>query len=149
MGPNQAINSETLFVSGLFEIHGAAVIPIVSVIAPEKLSASTRRRYETQVHRAASAFQGELQRRKPTGRENKNHRVSWKYFSSPFPNMVASENLISTKHLSGARILPHLSSRGVAVYCGCLEAAVVRLTDLNKLSELALMADGGCWSCFK
>ncbi|XP_074184018.1 eIF-2-alpha kinase GCN2 isoform X2 [Rhinolophus sinicus] len=35
--------------SGLFEIHGAAVIPIVSVIAPEKLSASSRRRYETQV----------------------------------------------------------------------------------------------------
>ncbi|XP_047592168.1 eIF-2-alpha kinase GCN2 isoform X1 [Lutra lutra] len=35
--------------SGLFEIHGAAVVPIVSVIAPEKLSASTRRRYETQV----------------------------------------------------------------------------------------------------
>ncbi|XP_035966582.1 eIF-2-alpha kinase GCN2 isoform X2 [Halichoerus grypus] len=35
--------------SGLFEIHGAAVVPIVSVIAPEKLSANTRRRYETQV----------------------------------------------------------------------------------------------------
>ncbi|XP_073921744.1 eIF-2-alpha kinase GCN2 isoform X3 [Castor canadensis] len=35
--------------SGLFEIHGATVVPIVSVIAPEKLSASTRRRYETQV----------------------------------------------------------------------------------------------------
>ncbi|XP_019500397.1 PREDICTED: eIF-2-alpha kinase GCN2 [Hipposideros armiger] len=35
--------------SGLFEIHGAAVVPTVSVIAPEKLSASTRRRYETQV----------------------------------------------------------------------------------------------------
>uniref|UniRef100_A0A7N5JDF9 eIF-2-alpha kinase GCN2 n=1 Tax=Ailuropoda melanoleuca TaxID=9646 RepID=A0A7N5JDF9_AILME len=35
--------------SGLFEIHGAAVVPIVSVIAPEKLSASTRRRYEIQV----------------------------------------------------------------------------------------------------
>ncbi|PNJ27391.1 EIF2AK4 isoform 4 [Pongo abelii] len=35
--------------SGLFEIHGATVVPIVSVLAPEKLSASTRRRYETQV----------------------------------------------------------------------------------------------------
>ncbi|XP_006883089.1 PREDICTED: eukaryotic translation initiation factor 2-alpha kinase 4 [Elephantulus edwardii] len=35
--------------SGLFEIHGTTVIPNVSVIAPEKLSASTRRRYETQV----------------------------------------------------------------------------------------------------
>nr|XP_004660829.2 eIF-2-alpha kinase GCN2 [Jaculus jaculus] len=35
--------------SGLFEIHGATVVPIVSVIAPEKLSASTRRRYEAQV----------------------------------------------------------------------------------------------------
>uniref|UniRef100_A0A5F8HFI8 eIF-2-alpha kinase GCN2 n=1 Tax=Monodelphis domestica TaxID=13616 RepID=A0A5F8HFI8_MONDO len=35
--------------SGLFEIHGATVVPNVSVIAPEKLSASTRRRYETQV----------------------------------------------------------------------------------------------------
>ncbi|XP_057398022.1 eIF-2-alpha kinase GCN2 isoform X2 [Balaenoptera acutorostrata] len=35
--------------SGLFEIHGATVVPIVSVVAPEKLSASARRRYETQV----------------------------------------------------------------------------------------------------
>ncbi|XP_028351294.1 eIF-2-alpha kinase GCN2 isoform X5 [Physeter macrocephalus] len=35
--------------SGLFEIHGATVFPIVSVVAPEKLSASARRRYETQV----------------------------------------------------------------------------------------------------
>ncbi|XP_054572339.1 eIF-2-alpha kinase GCN2 [Eptesicus fuscus] len=35
--------------SGLFEIHGAAVVPTVTVIAPEKLSASTKRRYETQV----------------------------------------------------------------------------------------------------
>ncbi|KAM6202509.1 eIF-2-alpha kinase GCN2 [Rhynchocyon petersi] len=35
--------------SGLFEIHGTTIIPNVSVIAPEKLSASTRRRYETQV----------------------------------------------------------------------------------------------------
>ncbi|KAM5235707.1 eIF-2-alpha kinase GCN2 [Ctenodactylus gundi] len=35
--------------SGLFEIHGAPVVPIVSVVAPEKLSASTRRRYEAQV----------------------------------------------------------------------------------------------------
>ncbi|KAM7159039.1 eIF-2-alpha kinase GCN2 isoform 2-T2 [Molossus nigricans] len=35
--------------SGLFEIHGTAVVPTVSVVAPEKLSASTRRRYETQV----------------------------------------------------------------------------------------------------
>lgn len=46
-----------LFVSGLFEIHGAAVVPTVSVIAPEKLSASTRRRYETQVQvRVSMAF---------------------------------------------------------------------------------------------
>ncbi|EPQ03960.1 Eukaryotic translation initiation factor 2-alpha kinase 4, partial [Myotis brandtii] len=35
--------------SGLFEIHGAAVVPTVTVIAPEKLSASSKRRYETQV----------------------------------------------------------------------------------------------------
>ncbi|XP_004712755.1 eIF-2-alpha kinase GCN2 [Echinops telfairi] len=35
--------------SGLFEVHGTPVVPNVSVISPEKLSASTRRRYETQV----------------------------------------------------------------------------------------------------
>ncbi|CAK6432380.1 unnamed protein product [Pipistrellus nathusii] len=35
--------------SGLFETHGAAVVPTVTVMAPEKLSASTKRRYETQV----------------------------------------------------------------------------------------------------
>ncbi|XP_075388029.1 eIF-2-alpha kinase GCN2 [Tenrec ecaudatus] len=35
--------------SGLFEIHGTPVVPNVIVIPPEKLSASTRRRYETQV----------------------------------------------------------------------------------------------------
>ncbi|KAK2103816.1 Eukaryotic translation initiation factor 2 alpha kinase 4 [Saguinus oedipus] len=49
VGPDKGIQFETLFVSGLFEIHGATVVPIVSVLAPEKLSASTRRRYETQV----------------------------------------------------------------------------------------------------
>uniref|UniRef100_A0A452UB46 eIF-2-alpha kinase GCN2 n=1 Tax=Ursus maritimus TaxID=29073 RepID=A0A452UB46_URSMA len=47
--------------SGLFEIHGAAVVPIVSVIAPEKLSASTRRRYEIQAGALSSAFQCKLQ----------------------------------------------------------------------------------------
>nr|D4A7V9.2 RecName: Full=eIF-2-alpha kinase GCN2; AltName: Full=Eukaryotic translation initiation factor 2-alpha kinase 4; AltName: Full=GCN2-like protein [Rattus norvegicus] len=35
--------------SGLFEIHGTTVVPTVSVISPEKLSASTRRRHEIQV----------------------------------------------------------------------------------------------------
>ncbi|XP_027278017.1 eIF-2-alpha kinase GCN2 isoform X4 [Cricetulus griseus] len=35
--------------SGLFEIHGTTVVPTVSIISPEKLSASTRRRHETQV----------------------------------------------------------------------------------------------------
>nr|DBA14331.1 TPA: hypothetical protein GDO54_005319 [Pyxicephalus adspersus] len=32
-----------------FELHSSAIIPSVSVIAPERLSASVRRRYETQV----------------------------------------------------------------------------------------------------
>lgn len=36
-------------ISGLFEIHGTTVVPTVSVISPEKLSASTRRRHEIQV----------------------------------------------------------------------------------------------------
>ncbi|XP_028933853.1 eIF-2-alpha kinase GCN2 isoform X1 [Ornithorhynchus anatinus] len=35
--------------SGLFEIHGTTVVPSVSILAPEKLSASARRRCETQV----------------------------------------------------------------------------------------------------
>ncbi|XP_036039268.1 eIF-2-alpha kinase GCN2 isoform X2 [Onychomys torridus] len=35
--------------SGLFEIHGTTVVPTVSILSPEKLSASTRRRHETQV----------------------------------------------------------------------------------------------------
>ncbi|KAM7327555.1 hypothetical protein ACRRTK_013922 [Alexandromys fortis] len=35
--------------SGLFEIHGTTVVPTVSIISPEKLSASTRRRHEIQV----------------------------------------------------------------------------------------------------
>lgn len=55
VGSDKTLNSE-LSVSGLFEIHGAAVVPIVSVIAPEKLSASTRRRYEIQVCTLSSAF---------------------------------------------------------------------------------------------
>lgn len=35
---------------GAFESHGTLVVPNVSVIAPEKLSASARRRQEIQVH---------------------------------------------------------------------------------------------------
>lgn len=35
---------------GVFESHGTLVVPNVSVIAPEKLSASARRRQEIQVH---------------------------------------------------------------------------------------------------
>ena len=50
------MNSEAVSVSGLFEIHGTAVVPTVSVVAPEKLSASTRRRYETQVRGRVSRF---------------------------------------------------------------------------------------------
>lgn len=34
---------------GVFESHGTLVVPNVSVIAPEKLSASARRRQEIQV----------------------------------------------------------------------------------------------------
>lgn len=37
-------------ISGVFESHGTLVVPNVSVIAPEKLSASARRRQEIQVH---------------------------------------------------------------------------------------------------
>lgn len=35
---------------GVFESHGTLAVPKVSVIAPEKLSASARRRQEVQVH---------------------------------------------------------------------------------------------------
>lgn len=35
---------------GVFESHGTLAVPNVSVIAPEKLSASARRRQEIQVH---------------------------------------------------------------------------------------------------
>lgn len=48
--------SEALSVPGLFETHGAAVVPTVTVMAPEKLSASTKRRYETQVHVRVQGF---------------------------------------------------------------------------------------------
>lgn len=57
IGPDKAVDSETVSLPGLFEIHGTAVVPTVSVVAPEKLSASTRRRYETQVRgRVSQAF---------------------------------------------------------------------------------------------
>lgn len=39
-----------LYILGAFESHGTLVVPNVSVIAPEKLSASARRRQEIQVH---------------------------------------------------------------------------------------------------
>ncbi|EGW04299.1 Eukaryotic translation initiation factor 2-alpha kinase 4 [Cricetulus griseus] len=42
--------------SGLFEIHGTTVVPTVSIISPEKLSASTRRRHETQWDADEQAF---------------------------------------------------------------------------------------------
>lgn len=41
---------------GLFEMHGTSIVPTVSIIAPEKLSASARRRQEIQVNAGAFFF---------------------------------------------------------------------------------------------
>ncbi|CAM2115950.1 unnamed protein product [Caretta caretta] len=49
--------------SGLFEPHGTSVVPNVSVIAPEKLPASVRRRYETQVQTRLQTFITNLQQK--------------------------------------------------------------------------------------
>ncbi|XP_068018973.1 eIF-2-alpha kinase GCN2 isoform X2 [Melanerpes formicivorus] len=50
-------------VSGVFEPHGTLVVPNVSVIAPEKLSASARRRQEIQVQTRLQTFLSGLQQR--------------------------------------------------------------------------------------
>uniref|UniRef100_A0A8C8RLK2 eIF-2-alpha kinase GCN2 n=1 Tax=Pelusios castaneus TaxID=367368 RepID=A0A8C8RLK2_9SAUR len=49
--------------SGLFEPHATSVVPNVSVIAPEKLPASVRRRYETQVQTRLQTFITNLQQK--------------------------------------------------------------------------------------
>uniref|UniRef100_A0A7M4FRA4 eIF-2-alpha kinase GCN2 n=1 Tax=Crocodylus porosus TaxID=8502 RepID=A0A7M4FRA4_CROPO len=49
--------------SGLFEMHGTSVVPTVSVIAPEKLSASARRRQEIQVQTRLQTFITNLQQK--------------------------------------------------------------------------------------
>ncbi|KAM4779677.1 eIF-2-alpha kinase GCN2 isoform 1-T1 [Cyanocitta cristata] len=50
-------------ISGVFESHGSLVVPNVSVIAPEKLSASARRRQETQVQTRLQTFISSLQQK--------------------------------------------------------------------------------------
>ncbi|NXG48007.1 E2AK4 kinase, partial [Psilopogon haemacephalus] len=50
-------------ISGVFEPHGTLVVPHVSVIAPEKLSASARRRQEIQVQTRLQTFISSLQQR--------------------------------------------------------------------------------------
>ncbi|NWH74848.1 E2AK4 kinase, partial [Piaya cayana] len=50
-------------ISGAFESHGTLVVPNVSVIAPEKLSASARRRQEIQVQTRLQAFTSGLQQK--------------------------------------------------------------------------------------
>ncbi|NXN94799.1 E2AK4 kinase, partial [Rhinopomastus cyanomelas] len=50
-------------ISGVSESHGALVVPNVSVIAPEKLSASARRRQEIQVQTRLQTFISNLQQR--------------------------------------------------------------------------------------
>nr|XP_058914977.1 eIF-2-alpha kinase GCN2 isoform X5 [Kogia breviceps] len=128
--------------SGLFEIHGATVFPIVSVVAPEKLSASTRRRYETQVYGqfpwlSNVSYKG--------GREQERKRVSWKCFSFHFLNLVTSEKSINTEHLWCQDSAPFVLQRGVSVHCGHLDAAVVRITgSKQKLCDPALITDGVC-----
>uniref|UniRef100_A0A8D2L7J5 eIF-2-alpha kinase GCN2 n=1 Tax=Varanus komodoensis TaxID=61221 RepID=A0A8D2L7J5_VARKO len=47
--PAQNLKGSFSSTSGLFESHGTVAIPNVSIVPPEKLSASTRRRYESQV----------------------------------------------------------------------------------------------------
>ncbi|XP_014797277.1 PREDICTED: eukaryotic translation initiation factor 2-alpha kinase 4 isoform X1 [Calidris pugnax] len=49
--------------SGVFESHGTLVVPNVSVIAPEKLSASARRRQEIQVQTRLQTFISSLQQK--------------------------------------------------------------------------------------
>ncbi|XP_074959292.1 eIF-2-alpha kinase GCN2 isoform X3 [Phalacrocorax aristotelis] len=50
-------------ISGVFESHGTLVVPNVSVIAPEKLSASARRRQEIQVQTRLQTFISSLQQK--------------------------------------------------------------------------------------
>ncbi|NXL88182.1 E2AK4 kinase, partial [Alectura lathami] len=50
-------------ISGAFESHGTLVVPNVSVIAPEKLSASARRRQEIQVQTRLQTFISSLQQK--------------------------------------------------------------------------------------
>ncbi|OXB65692.1 hypothetical protein ASZ78_015443 [Callipepla squamata] len=50
-------------ISGAFESHGTLVVPNVSVIAPEKLSASARRRQEIQVQTRLQTFVSSLQQK--------------------------------------------------------------------------------------
>ncbi|XP_006275944.1 eIF-2-alpha kinase GCN2 [Alligator mississippiensis] len=49
--------------SGLFEMHGTSIVPTVSIIAPEKLSASARRRQEIQVQTRLQTFITNLQQK--------------------------------------------------------------------------------------
>ena len=49
--------------SGAFESHGTLVVPNVSVIAPERLSASARRRQEIQVQTRLQTFVSGLQQK--------------------------------------------------------------------------------------
>ncbi|KAM6131451.1 LOW QUALITY PROTEIN: eIF-2-alpha kinase GCN2 [Pterocles gutturalis] len=50
-------------ISGAFESHGTLAVPNVSVIAPEKLSASARRRQEIQVQTRLQTFISSLQQK--------------------------------------------------------------------------------------
>ncbi|XP_065542743.1 eIF-2-alpha kinase GCN2 isoform X2 [Lathamus discolor] len=50
-------------ISGVFESHGTLAVPNVSVIAPEKLSASARRRQEIQVQTRLQTFISSLQQK--------------------------------------------------------------------------------------
>uniref|UniRef100_A0A8B9BP60 non-specific serine/threonine protein kinase n=1 Tax=Anser brachyrhynchus TaxID=132585 RepID=A0A8B9BP60_9AVES len=50
-------------ISGVFESHGTLAVPKVSVIAPEKLSASARRRQEVQVQTRLQTFISSLQQK--------------------------------------------------------------------------------------
>ncbi|RMC00444.1 hypothetical protein DUI87_23054 [Hirundo rustica rustica] len=59
--PNQKGSFTNL--SGVFESHGTLAVPNVSVIAPEKLSASARRRQEIQVQTRLQTFISSLQQK--------------------------------------------------------------------------------------
>nr|XP_025043322.1 eIF-2-alpha kinase GCN2 isoform X3 [Pelodiscus sinensis] len=59
----QSLKGSFASTSGLFEPHGTSVVPNVSVIAPEKLPASLRRRYETQVQTRLQMFITNLQQK--------------------------------------------------------------------------------------